>query len=296
MLKPLTILASAAIFAVCVSAQSNRDVGTNQQPARQEQPVIHPATGGQAQAKAADNQGKAGEDTSLERPYWWAQSDWWLVVIAGVTGLVIGWQAWETRKSARGAQEAAQASERSARAQMDADRAWVIVSVHGQPEHPLTKQLFLGVIPDLVLELQVFGNTPAKITSEKIRCHVVGAKDTTLPPKPTLDLTPDYSQCREFADGPVTLPPGHKFLRNICLEFVSGADVMAQVVAVAHGQAVWCCYGKIEYEDAFKRKGVTQFCAIYRPQMGGVITSPNGVVLNPPGFYMDGPSGYNYNS
>jgi hypothetical protein len=69
---------------------------------------------------------------------------------------------------------------------------------------------------------------------------------------------------------------------------------MYQVVAVSTGQAVWCCYGRIEYEDAFERKGVTQFCAVYRPQIGGVIESPNGVVLNPPGFFMDGPVGYNY--
>jgi hypothetical protein len=52
----------------------------------------------------------------------------------------------------------------------------------------------------------------------------------------------------------------------------------------------------VEYEDAFKRKGVTQFCAIYRPHSGGVITTPDGTVLNPVGFHIDGPPEYNFNT
>jgi len=43
-----------------------------------------------------------------------------LVVIAGLTGGVIGWQSWETRK-------AASAASKSADAQMTADRAWLLV-------------------------------------------------------------------------------------------------------------------------------------------------------------------------
>jgi hypothetical protein len=40
---------------------------------------------------------------------------------------------------------------------------------------------------------------------------------------------------------------------------------------------------------------VTQFCAIYKPHGGGVITSPDGTVLNPVGFHTGGSSAYNFN-
>lgn len=43
-------------------------------------------------------------DTSLERPQiWWRESNWWLVIIALLTGVAIVWQAIATRKAAKGA-------------------------------------------------------------------------------------------------------------------------------------------------------------------------------------------------
>ena len=49
----------------------------------------------------------------IEQVHWWTNSNVWLVIVGVVTACVIGWQSWETRKSAKamrdsiGLQEAA---------------------------------------------------------------------------------------------------------------------------------------------------------------------------------------------
>jgi len=53
-----------------------------------------------------------------------------------------------------------------------------------------------------------------------------------------------------------------------------------------------CAYGFIEYRDVFDRPGVTRFCYVYDFQFGGVLTSPDGTVLNPSGFRPGGPASY----
>jgi hypothetical protein len=64
------------------------------------------------------------------------------------------------------------ASEESARALMNADRAWVMASVAGDPAEPLVENLATkGIHPGIVWRLQIFGNTPAKITRTQIRCR-----------------------------------------------------------------------------------------------------------------------------
>jgi hypothetical protein len=121
MLKRLVIFTCAVILAVCVAGQSNKDAGPNQQPPNQEHPSTHLANGEQSHAKASDNS-PAGY-ASVERSRWWEQSEWWLVAIAGLTGLVIGWQSWETRKAAQGAKENAKVASDQIQMMKDKERA-----------------------------------------------------------------------------------------------------------------------------------------------------------------------------
>lgn len=200
----------------------------------------------------------------------------------------IGWQSYETRK-------AAEAARHGAKAQMDADRAWILVKIVGQPKEPLTGSLIRNIIPAVIWEIQIFGNTPARIIREEYRCRIV-PPDPTAPSKPLLEQIPKYLPDPNFVEGRIVSPPGEKHLVLRTLESELGTVMMEAVSQVVIGRAFFCSYGRIEYEDAFKRRGTTQFCAIYRPPIGGALALPDGTPINSPGFYIGGPCGYNYNS
>ena len=186
------------------------------------------------------------------------------------------------------------ASEDSAKAQMNADRAWVMASVAGDPAEPLVDNLAKGIHPGIVWRLQIFGNTPAKITRTQIRCRIVDC-DPAMVFQPLLEPTPVYPTDDNHVEGKVVSPPGHTALINVSVEFVPNTELKSSLYQVQMGGAFLISYGRVEYQDAFGRSGLTQFCAIYTPYRGGVISSPDGTVLNPVGFHIGGPSAYNYN-
>lgn len=181
-----------------------------------------------------------------------------------------------------------------ARAQMDADRAWVLVSVVGQPQEPLAASIVrTGNIPGIVWKIKIAGNTPAQITRARYRCRTVPMVDG----KPDLEKTPTYLANEIVIAQATVLAPNDSYLVSIGHEPTpERMSVVDEMTATLSGTRAFCAYGTIEYKDAFGRSGETQFCAIYRPQLGGIIKSPDGTVLNPPGFYIAGPDGYNYNT
>ena len=145
MLKRLAILAIWLILTGMVSGQPDKNARPNQQPAKQEQPALHPANGEQSQAKADHDQGKPtgvsqGRYASLKWPEWMHDSNWWLVIIAGLTGGMIGWQSWATSEAAKGAKSAADAALLNARAVINAERALLLFTVEKErlqsPEGP----------------------------------------------------------------------------------------------------------------------------------------------------------------
>lgn len=182
------------------------------------------------------------------------------------------------------------------RANKNSDRGWILVhiSVSGQPKEPLTGNLIKDrIVPGIVWEIQVAGNTPVRIIREEYRCRVVPADKSVSPPKPSLEPTPAYMPDPNFVEGQVVFAPMHRHGYLSPLES-SGTPMSDQLALVAIGDSFFCAYGRVEYEDAFKRKATTQFCAIYHP--GGGIQSPDGTTLNPSGFRIGGPPGYNYNT
>jgi hypothetical protein len=115
-----------------------------------------------------------------------------------------------------------------------------------------------------------------------------------MPPKPLLEPSPSYVHDPNVVEVQSVFAPMHRHGFLSALE--SGDDLIEQLTSVIAGKAFFCAYGCIEYEDAFKRRAVTQFCAIYHPPTGGVFKSPDGTILNPSGFRIGGPKGYNYNT
>lgn len=215
-----------------------------------------------------------------------------LLVLVGIVGTIIA------VRTLRKIERQTRAAEVAANAQMDADRGWILASVAGQPMEPMAQRLKDdGIRPGIVWKLQIFGNTPVRILRTDFRCRIVDT-DPNVASRPGLESTPVYIP-NNAPEGQVVYPPGEKpFIYSVGIEDLvdpqPNVTLVDRLTQIPIGAGFLVSYGRVEYEDAFRRKGVTQFCAIYRPRTGGVITSPDGTVLNPVGFQIEGPPEYNY--
>jgi hypothetical protein len=86
-----------------MASQGNKNAGPSEQPAKQQQPTLHAAKGKDCQANPSNDQRESSSRTptgnaSLERSPWWADSNWWLVIIAALPGSPIVLQSWETQR------------------------------------------------------------------------------------------------------------------------------------------------------------------------------------------------------
>jgi len=141
--------------------------------------------------------------------------------------------------------------------------------------------------------MKIYGNTPARIIRERFRCRIVPAIPETSPPRPQLEAVPTYKTETGMVEveGETVYGPGYIYGISTALE--SGPLTAKKFVELEDGKSLLCAYGCVEYKDAFGRNGRTQFCLIYKFTFGGVLRSPDGTVLNPPGFRQGGPRGYN---
>src|SRR5271157_217108 len=182
---------------------------------------------------------------------------------------------------------------RQTKAAKDSERAWVLVKRVGNPEQwyaPDKPSYF----PGMVFEFGVYGKTPARVTSADFRLHLVSPKPGVKPPEPELPRIPDYrsgSRDSEIPEKGRVLPPGDNFRIRIGLDPLTLTE--EQWVKLRDSEMIMCAYGVIKYRDAFGRNKETRTCYVYNFAWGGVITAPDGTVLNPPGFRAGGPSGYN---
>lgn len=177
----------------------------------------------------------------------------------------------------------------------DTNRVWVLATVIGQPEEPLTGNAIKGTYPGIVWQIQIAGNTPAQIISEQYRCRVVPS-ESGWPTKPILEPIPTYLPNSNLIEGTMAFPPGFKYVISSSVEL--DGDIVRNLTRLKvnkseDGKTALCAYGRIEYKDVFQKIRVSQFCAVYRPRNGGVIKSPDGTDLNAPGFRMGGPAAYN---
>jgi hypothetical protein len=104
-----TILLCAIAFALCLASKPNQVSASYQQESGQQ---------GQGRASSADDSGSAAKQdaTKREMPHWYASPEWILVIVGSFTFIVIGWQAWETRRAAEASRDAAVATQASAEA------------------------------------------------------------------------------------------------------------------------------------------------------------------------------------
>ncbi len=228
--------------------------------------------------------GEAREDRPKQQTSYWKEAfgpanlpNWALVIVGGIAGYL----AWRTVR----------AVQLQAAAQMDSDRAWILVSVGTQSREP--HAVLNAVMAGVFCEVAVVGNTPARILSEKYRYRVIPQVKGAAGLTPELEKVPVYLPENEVRNNPIFLAPGDKSPRHVQLE--APRDWGEAVATISLLQSVLCVYGRIEYEDAFKRHAVTQFCAIYYPRLGSV-TLENHTEAKIGGFGIDGPEGYNYNT
>ena len=145
----------------------------------------------------------------------------------------------------------------------------------------------------MVLEFHVYGKTPARVINADFRLHPVPAKVGVKPPEPDLPASPAFqngTRNPEIPEGGRLLPPEQAFTIRLRLDPPTLTE--EQWVKLRDSETIMCAYGFIEYKDAFNRDGRTRLCYVYDFAWGGVITSTDGTVLNPPEFRLGGPSAY----
>ena len=201
-----------------------------------------------------------------------------------LTLMVIAWQSTETR-------DAAKATAKGAEAQMNADRAWVLI--HGIRNPPTLEQcLHNATVPGIAYEVKICGNTPARIVRERYRCHIVPVIPGTNPPQPQLALVPEFKTENSFwGVDDVVRAPGDRY--GVSVSADSGLLTEEQCTDLREEKSILCAYGCIEYRDAFGRDGITSFYHVYKVASGGVTSSPDGTRLTPDsGFRTENRPGY----
>jgi hypothetical protein len=157
MLKNTVIVAVAALLAAfAVTAQPNKTAGGKEDPAPDKNPAIV-LTAPEHQSDRNADKRKADSDS----PYWYApleKPDWWVLSVAIVTGVIICWQSWETRK-------AAQAANKSIEVSKTKERAKLLLSP--QPLNPV-----VGAIPEAKLLITNVGESNALIGLSISGLHV----------------------------------------------------------------------------------------------------------------------------
>jgi hypothetical protein len=169
-----------------------------------------------------------------------SKSPWWYKFLAwpeGITAwlllLTLGaivWQAKETRK-------AAEAALLNAQAVINAERAWLVVSIENDPNRRAPFQTFIHVLNNK-------GRTPAVLKSIHIQYDFVSLPDN-------LPVPPEYKGLigmpeRLFIVGEKDLPIG------IAFDPEKITFMRSKIPQVQNAQEFLVWYGRVTYEDVFE--------------------------------------------
>jgi hypothetical protein len=158
--------------------------------------------------------------------------------------------------SLKATQQAADAAKQSAEVSMNAERAWVIEEIVFPDRLPDPNQI---IEMSVGMKFKNTGRTPAKITNIKARFHTYRTHEGICP-EPAY---PNQRPIRELGtNGAIFAPNGSlmfavKFEEGRCLS-------PEQMIQITNGDLRLCCYGKVEYIDAFENARVNQFCYTFR--------------------------------
>jgi hypothetical protein len=158
-----------------LAGQDRQPSSPNPQVAKQQQPAVHVVNGEDHQANARSIHKQINEDAGAgpinsKWPEWIGNSNWWLVIIGALTGGVIGWQSWETRKAAQGAKDSAKAALAQIRLMKDKERARIRIEF---------EDFDFGSFPELgkhevSYKITLDGTTPATIMEQAILAEIPG--------------------------------------------------------------------------------------------------------------------------
>ena len=260
MLKNLGVLTIVAIAAIGVSGQPNKASNKERQNSANRQPsAVTPDSAEKHKSSNAD-QTEPNPDSpkwyeSLERP------EWWLVILGFPTLVFVGWQAWETRKSASAALLNAQAL-------VNSERPWMVITIEHSP----------SVFQDDVFTIKAInrGRSPAEVISRSENCLIVKGEGQ-MPPEPMYTETGTLRNSQiVVTEGEFTLETvSEGYLHQMC----ESEEMFAELKSFTRQAYI---FGQIVYRDLIKGdEHRTRWCCMYFPG------HPRCT------FVHSGPSGYN---
>jgi hypothetical protein len=229
---------------------------------------------------------------------------WTLGLAAAVaifTGLlvIVGWRGVRfAKRTLHAIDEQAEATKKSVDVLIDSERAWVIVSKVGNPEHGWDYPDDPRYLPGVVFEFEVSGKTSARITDARFDLLPVPAKTRVAPLweplEPDLPLVPNYTRQKrspEVTENGQVVIPGQKFPIMVRLQQTLNVN---EVESLRDENTVMCAYGFIKY-DSLGKHNETAVCYVYRFHWDADFTSADGAVLDSSasGFELAGPPAYN---
>lgn len=256
MQKRLAILAILAFVAIDMSGQSNQGADSKQQSAKQVQAESNEVGANKVDKQASGIADQTAHDS--DSPKWYAaleKPDWWIVVAAFSTLIIISWQSVETRRAAKGAQKAAKFALLQAEHMAASERAWLIVNYVSREGKYVDKD---GIL-ELHWSIKNVGNTPAKLLETKARFEVF--LDEDLAPADALPVIPDYGtpiECNDRILAPQdTIGYFTKWetrKNGIYTPFVLPAD--------SNQILFFCGFGYVKYSDAFGQICESRSCDV----------------------------------
>jgi hypothetical protein len=145
-----------------------------------------------SEARQPFPRGQTYTETKSETPQWYHSPEWWLVIVAGFTGLFICWQSWESRRAAKAARDNIEILINKERARIDVIPD--VVSIDTSDE-------YLPVF-DLKYRIVCTGTTPAIILDSRVAAEISSIRERSEPerwvqiPLPAANVVPGTTDMR----------------------------------------------------------------------------------------------------
>lgn len=191
---------------------------------------------------------------------WWGKPDWWVLIVAAITGGLIAYQS-------RATQRAANASLLNAQALVDSERPWLIAEPIANERNSRFYEL----------RITNFGRTPARFIRGDAK-YVHTTRPDMLPTPPT------YSS-------PIILPKNLVIAPNRSFSIPHGYDIIHLLDNGGGPDKTLVIYGRVIYEDTLipGKEHEVAWCF-------GYIYAPNALGLLEGDFVLTGPSEYTRNN
>jgi len=220
-------------FAGIMLGQSAKNPSPKSQPTKQEQPALHSSNGENSQTNVGNEETTHNGIAPDRNPFFqWLSwmipdSNWCLVIIAGITGCLIGFQSCATSKAAKSALLNIQAF-------INSERPWIQVIT--EPRNG--KSEFKNNIWDVKAINR--GKTPAAIISDSWGFYLVELS----PPE-----TPDYKKVDEYKVPKVLLPGESLVLRLQARHDLGLMGNSEQCTHFDHYELNAFIFGVVRYRD-----------------------------------------------